>query len=172
VGPKGDKGEPGPQGTQGIQGPIGPVGPAGASGTPRVFPITQGVNSTTIQVLINKEPAPISKCELKWVPGSVFGILDITLNKYYQDTSVGIYMANKITITDFKQGLKTALVILKPIYGYNVTKGIRGDYDSADGTVGFRGDVIVSTSPNVVGSSIKLVVPVVYTGEDFVKEVG
>ena len=123
-------------------------------------------------MLIDKSPTSISKCELKWVPGSMFGILDITLKGYYQSSSAGIYMTNKIVITNLKQGLKTSLVIFKPIYAYNVTKGTRGDYDSADGTVVFRDDLIVSTSPNVIGSSIKLVVPVVYTGEDFEKEVG
>ena len=124
-------------------------------------------------MLINKEPATISKCELKWVPGSMFGILDITLKNYSQETSAGIYMTNKIAITDFKQGLKTALVILKPIYVYNVTKGIRGDPDSVNGFLtNGSGLYVLDTSPNVIGNSIKLVVPVVYTGKDFEKEVG
>ena len=181
VGPKGDRGLTGPAGPQGpkgdpgergLVGPAGPQGPAGASGTPRTFPITDGVNGRKIQVLIDKEPVTISKCELKWVPGSMFGIIDITLEQYSQSSTAAVYMTD-IVLSRLKTGLYTSVVAFTPVYGYNITKGMRGDYDNANGSIALRQNgFIIETSPNVIGNKLKLVVPVVYTGEDFVKEVG
>lgn len=175
-GPKGDKGEPGERGPQGIQGPIGPTGPAGPAGAsgadskPRTFPIT--VKSNIIAVLVNKEDAPIAKCELKWKPGDMFGVLDITLIQYCNETQAAIFTGN-ITIANLTHDAHTVLSVLPPVYGYVVTKGTRGDYDSASGKFKYVPDgCVIETSPYVIGNRIKLVVPVVYTGEDFVKEVG
>ena len=174
IGPKGDKGETGPQGPQGlqgIQGPIGPAGPAGASGTPRTFDIPK---SNNFQIIINKTPVDFLTCKLKWVPGSMFGTVEVVFDEYQNFTNAAIFMSNnKITISDLGLGVRTNLVLLKPLYGYNVTKGVRGDPDSVDGFLSSGSSpYILSTAPNVIGNSIKLVVPVIYTGEDFVKEVG
>ena len=123
-------------------------------------------------MLINKEPSTIAKCELKWVPGSMFGVIDITLKDYSQATSASVYMT-KIVLSGLKFGLHTSVVAFTPVYGYNIAKGMRGDNDSAYGnTVLKNSGFIIETSPNVIGNNLKLVVPVVYTGEDFVEEVG
>ena len=179
AGPKGDRGlmgPAGPQGPQGIQGPIGPTGPAGpagASGTQRTFTINTPFNSRDLQVLIDKSPVEVSKCELKWIPGNMFGTIEITLKNYSTSTSVSIYMPNNINFSQLKPGIHTSVVALRPVYGYSITKGMRGDYDTADGRItNIENGFIISTVNNVVGNKINLVVPVIYTGEDFVKEVG
>ena len=101
------------------------------------------------------------------------GIIEITLKQYSNSTSAGIYMANKINFNPLKPGLFTSVVALHPIYGYNITKGMRGDYDTADGSMSTTPTgCVISTGNNAIGNRINLVVPVVYTGEDFVKEVG
>ena len=102
----------------------------------------------------------------------MLGILDITLTEYYQETKAAV-VTKGIDIIDLKLGQHTVLSVLPPVYGYVLTKGIRGDYDSARGkfTV-LEKSYVIDSEPNVIGNNIKLVVPVVYTGEDFVKEVG
>ena len=165
----GGSGVPGPQGPQGIQGPVGPAGASGADSKPRTFPITAGQNN--VAVLIDKEPVPVAKCELKWKPGDMFGIVEITLTQYHQQSRVSISTTG-LTVRDLKMGQRTVLGVLPPVYGYVETKGFRGDYDSVGGKFSVSSGVYtIETSPNVVGNRIKLVVPVVYTGEDFVKEV-
>ena len=172
AGPKGDRGETGPQGPQGIQGPVGPAGPAGAGGKARVFNIPK---SPDFEIYINKSPVDILKAELEWVPGNILGVIKVVFKQYQPYTNATIIIPkNKITIDDLGLGNKSKLVVLKPISGYVKTKGLRGDPDSVDGIleVSHASQYTLDSSPNVIGTSLEIVAPVVYTGEDFVKEVG
>lgn len=178
VGPKGDKGEPGPQGPQGIQGiqgvpgPTGPAGPSGAGGKARVFNIPK---SPDFEIYINKGPVDILKAELEWVPGNILGVIKVVFKQYQPYTNATIIIPkNKITIDNLGPGNNSKLVVLKPISGYVKTKGTRGDPDSVDGIWGLSrvSPYTLDSSPNVIGMSLEIVAPVVYTGNNFEKEVG
>ena len=171
-GPKGDSGERGPQGIQGPIGPTGPAGPAGAGGKARVFNIPK---SPDFGIYINKSTVDILKAELEWVPDNIFGVIKVVFKEYQPYTKAAIIMPKKkITIDDLGLGNNAKLVVLNPIYGYVKTKGVRGDPDSVDGTweLSSVNAYTLDSSPNVIGTSLEIIAPVVYTGNDFVKEVG
>ena len=174
-GPKGDKGEPGPQGPQGIQGPVGPAGPAGTggggAGTPETFtvyeydwPIIKNSSKTIFQ---------IQTCVLKWVPGQAYGTIHVNLKEYMNDNHAYIvYKPISIQPTVFK----TVVGCLNPVYAYTLTKGVRGDPDSVGGklsidtTISSGYGYTYTSGNNYIGSHIDIVVPVIYTGTDYLAD--
>ena len=177
-GPKGDKGEPGPQGPQGIQGvpgPAGPQGPAGTGGGSAATPETITVNESDWPTIKNssKHIFQIQTCVLKWVPGQAYGTIQVSLKAYMNDNYA--YIAyNPINI---QNGITRSVVgCFNPVYAYTVTKGVRGDMDSVGGklsidtTISSGNGYIYTSGKNYIGSSINIVVPVIYTGIDYLAD--
>ena len=175
VGPKGATGDRGPQGERGPQGPQGPMGPAGPAGTgggSAATPETLTVNVSDWPIIKNssKNMFQIQTCVLKWVPGQAYGTLNVDLKTYMNDNYA--YITYKPI--NIQNGMtKNVVGCLNPVYAYTVTKGMRGDTDSVGGklsidtTISSGNVYIYGTGNNYIGSSINIVVPVVYTGTDY-----
>ena len=172
-GPKGDKGEPGPVGPQGPQGPVGPAGPAGPAGTgggsaakPEVFTIDKD-DWPTLQTMTNT-PIELTHCTLTWTPGQPYGTIDVSFKSYQRDDKLKL----NITQSRIRVGIKTVLAYLAPMYAYTIFQGIRGDSDSVSGylTKVSNDNYIYSSSPYTLNSGLQIVVPIVYTGTDYLAD--
>ena len=174
-GPKGDKGDPGPVGPQGPMGPAGPAGPAGTGGGSAATPETLTVNEYNWPTIkySSKNIAQIQTCVLKWVPGHAYGTIHVELKApMYDNYAYIVYRPINI-----QNGMTTKVVgCLNPVYVYTLTKGFRGDTDSVDGklsidtTISSGYGYIYTSGNNYIGSSINIVVPVVYTGTDYLAD--
>lgn len=177
AGPKGDRGEKGATGERGPQGPQGPVGPAGPAGTggSAATPETLTVNDSDWPTIKNssKNRFQIQTCVLKWVPGQAYGTIHVNLKEYMNDNYAYI-VYKPINIQNGM--LRSVVACLNPVYAYTVTKGVRGDIDSTGGklsidtTISSGYGYIYTSGNNNIGSSIDIVVPVIYTGTDYLAD--
>ena len=172
-GPKGDKGEPGPQGPQGIQGVPGPAGPAGPAGTgggsaaqPEVFTISN-YHYPTLRTM-SDTPIEITNCTLTWTPGQPYGTIYVGFKTYQSDSKLKLNINQSI----ISIGRTTVLAYLAPMYAYTITKGMKGDPDSAAGTLTkvSNDNYVYTSSPVSLNSGLHIVVPVVYTGVDYLAD--
>ena len=187
-GPKGDKGEPGPQGTQGErgpqgpkgdpgergpvgpQGPMGPAGPAGTGGgsaaTPETFTIYKYYWPTL--KTMSDTPIELTNCTLTWTPGQPYGTIYVPFKTYQSGEKLKL----NITQSSISIGRTTVLAYLAPVYAYTITKGMRGDKDSAAGylTKVSDGNYVYKSSPMTLNSGLHIVVPIVYTGTDYLAD--
>ena len=169
-GPKGDKGEPGPQGPQGIQGVPGPAGPAGTGGgsaaKPEVFTISN-YNYPTL-LTMSGTPIEITNCTLTWTPGQPYGTIYVGFKTYQSDSKLKL----NINQSNISIGRTIVLAYLAPMYAYTITKGMRGDPDSAAGTLTkvSNDNYVYTSSPMSLNSGLHIVVPVVYTGVDYLAD--
>ena len=171
-GPQGPKGDPGPQGPQGPMGPAGPAGTGGGSAaTPETFTI-YNYHWPTLKTM-SGTPIELTNCTLTWTPGQPYGTIQVDLKKYMNDTYAYIeYDAINI------QNVMTKNVVgcLNPVFAYTLTKGMRGDLDSVGGklsidtTISSGNCYIYTSGNNYIGSRIYIVVPVVYTGTDYLAD--
>ena len=177
-GPKGDKGEPGPQGPKGDpgergpvgpQGPMGPAGPAGTGGgsaaTPETFTIPEyGLPKLTTT---SGQAIELTGGTLTWVPGSAYGTIKVSFkNQIQRDSELNmVFRQSSISV-----GRTTVLAYLAPVYAYTITKGMRGDPDSAAGTLIQGNPYTYNSSPYALGGSLNIVVPVIYTGTDYLAD--
>lgn len=172
-GPKGDKGDPGPvgpQGPQGIQGVPGPAGPAGTGGgsaaNPEVFTIGR-YYWPTLQTMSNT-PIELTNCTLTWTPGQPYGTIYVGFKTYQSDNKLKL----NITQSQISIGRTTVLAYLAPMYAYTITKGRQGDSDAAAGvlTKVSNDNYVYTSSPNTLNSGLYIVVPVIYTGTDYLAD--
>ena len=179
-GPKGDKGEPGPQGPQGIQGvpgtpgPQGPAGPAGQDGgsaKPEKIKLT-AYRYPRLYTLQNK-PIEIDEVNLIWTPGQLFGTLQINLHEN-QTISLFKYTPRNINVDVFNN--RHVVACGEPVYMYVKYNGMKGDPDYVAGHINrnhqvndYDNSVVFALADNSyqIGSSVYVVVPVIYTGTDY-----
>lgn len=164
AGPKGDKGEPGPQG------PVGPAGPAGTGGgssaTPEVFTIPDynlpKLTTTSGQAI------ELTSGTLKWTPGSAYGTIKVSFKNWIlRDSELKmVFKQFSLQPTPVSQ----VLAVLSPVYAYTVTPGMRGDLPSAAGTLIQGNPYTYKSDPYVLGGSLHIVVPVIYTGTDYLAD--
>ena len=168
-GPQGPKGDPGERGPVGPQGPMGPAGPAGTGGgsaaTPEVFTIPDynlpKLTTTSGQAI------ELTGGTLTWTPGSAYGTIKVSFKNFNQiDSELNmVFRQSSISV-----GRTTVLAYLAPVYAYTKTKGMRGDPDSAAGTLIQGNPYTYKSSPYTLGGSLNIVVPVVYTGTDYLAD--
>ena len=172
VGPKGAQGERGPKGDKGEPGPVGPAGPAGPAGTggsaaqPEVFTI-YNYHRPTLTTMSNT-PIEITNCTLTWTPGQPYGTIYVGFKTYQSDSKLKL----NITQSSISIGRTTVLAYLAPMYAYTITKGMRGDPDAAAGdlTKVSNDNYVYTSSPSTLNSGLYIVVPVIYTGADYLAD--
>lgn len=170
VGPVGPKGDPGERGPVGPQGPVGPAGPAGTGGgsaaTPEVFTISK-YYWPTLQTMSNT-PIELTNCTLTWTPGQPYGTIYVGFKTYQSDSKLKL----NITQSTISIGRTTVLAYLAPVYAYTIKKGMRGDSDNAAGalTKVSTDNYVYTSSPNTLNSGLHIVVPVIYTGTDYLAD--
>ena len=172
VGPKGAQGERGPKGDKGEPGPVGPAGPAGPAGTggssakPEVFTIGN-YYWPTLQTMSNT-PIELTHCTLTWTPGQPYGTIYVGFKKYQQDVELKL----NIKQSNISIGRITVLAYLAPMYAYTITKGMQGDSDAAAGalTKVSNDNYVYTSSPHTLNGGLYIVVPIVYTGVDYLAE--
>lgn len=172
-GPKGDrgeKGETGERGPQGPQGPMGPAGPAGTGGgsaaTPEVFTIPNyllpKLTTTSGQAI------ELTSGTLAWTPGSAYGTIKVSFNNWIQRDSELKMVFNQFSLQP--TFARQVLAVLSPAYAYTVTPGMRGDLPSAAGTLIQGNPYTYKSDPYALGGSLNIVVPVIYTGTDYLAD--
>ena len=175
-GPQGPKGDPGERGPVGPQGPIGPAGPAGTggggAGTPEVLHII-GWNQPLLRTVPSNPQETVTAIEitsatLTWTPGQPFGTVECMFAKPQTDTKLS-FSWNRVCVTI---GLsKHVVACLRPVYAYTATRGMQGDPDSVTGAITPNSNGGSYSSGNLkLGSSIKFVCPIVYTGTDYLAD--
>lgn len=167
VGPKGDKGDPGPQGPMGPAGPAGPAGTGGGSAaTPEVFTIYK-YKWPTLKTM-SDTPIELTDCTLTWTPGQPYGTIYVNFKTYQSDNKLKL----NITQSSISIGRTTVLAYLAPVYAYTKTKGMRGDADSASGdlTKVSNDNYVYTSSQHALNSGLYIVVPIVYTGVDYLAD--
>lgn len=165
-GPKGDKGDPGPVGPQGPMGPAGPAGTGGSAAKPEVFTIGNYYWPTL--TTMSNTPIELTNCTLTWTPGQPYGTIYVGFKTYQSDSKLKL----NITQSQISIGRTTVLAYLAPMYAYTITKGMRGDSDKAAGdlTKVSKDNYVYTSSPNTLNSGLHIVVPIVYTGTDYLTE--
>ena len=169
VGPKGPQGERGPQGPQGPQGPMGPAGPAGTGGGSAATPETFTIPDDKLPELTTTSGQAIELTggTLTWAPGSAYGTIKVSFkNRIQRDDELNmVFRQSSISV-----GRTTVLAYLAPVYAYTITKGMRGDPDSAAGTLIQGNPYTYKSSPYELGGNLNIVVPVIYTGTDYLAD--
>lgn len=169
-GPQGPKGDPGERGPVGPQGPMGPAGPAGTggggAGTPETFTIPDyhlpKLTTTSGQAI------ELTGGTLSWTPGSAYGTIKVSFKNWIQRDSELKMVFKQFSLQP--TFASQVLAVLSPAYAYTVTPGMRGDLPSAAGTL-IQGDTYTYKSdPYILGGSLNIVVPVVYTGTDYLAD--
>ena len=169
-GPQGPKGDPGERGPVGPQGPVGPAGPAGTGGgsaaTPEVFTIPD--YRLPELTTTSGKPIELTGGTLTWSPGSAYGtikvsfknwiLLDSELKMVFEQFSLQPTFAHQV------------LAVLSPAYAYTVTPGMRGDLPSAAGTLIQGNPYTYKSDPYALGGNLNIVVPVIYTGDDYLAD--
>lgn len=169
-GPQGPKGDPGERGPVGPQGPMGPAGPAGTGGgsaaKPEVFTISNYYQPTL--KTMSDATIELTNCTLTWTPGQPYGTIYVGFKTYQSDSKLKL----NITQSKINIGRTTVLAYLAPVYAYTKTKGMRGDPDSVAGSLTkvSNDNYVYTSSPNTLNSGLYIVVPIVYTGTDYLAE--
>lgn len=166
-GPQGPKGDPGERGPVGPQGPMGPAGTGGGSAaTPEVFTI-YNYRWPTLKTM-SDTPIELTNCTLTWTPGQPYGTIYVGFNTYQSDSKLKL----NITQSSISIGRTTVLAYLAPVYAYTITKGMRGDSDMAAGALTKVSDdnYVYTSFPNTLNSGLHIVVPIVYTGVDYLAD--
>ena len=66
---------------------------------------------------------------------------------------------------------KYVVACLRPVYAYTIIRGMQGDPDSVSGTLTPTSSGGTYSSGNYnIGSSLKFVCPVIYTGTDYLAD--
>ena len=104
---------------------------------------------------------------LTWTPGSAYGTIKVSFKNWIQrDSELNmVFRQSSISV-----GRTTVLAYLAPVYAYTITKGTRGDSDSAAGTLIQGNPYTYKSSPYTLGGSLNIVVPVIYTGTDYLAD--
>ena len=174
AGPKGATGDRGPQGERGPvgpQGPMGPAGPAGTGGTSEVIELIDWHKPHLYTVASRPQDITligIKSATLKWTPGQPYGTVECVFSTPQTDNKLS-FIWNDVYATN---GNSTHVVAcLRPVYAYTVTRGMQGDPDSVNGVItpNSNGGTYISGNDKL-GSSLKFVCPVIYTGTDYLAD--
>ena len=163
-GPKGDKGDPGPQG------PMGPAGPAGTGGGSAATPENFTIPDYELPKLTTTSGQPIELTggTLTWTPGSAYGTMHVSFKNWIQrDSELRMVFKQFSLQPNFA---RQVLAVLSPAYAYTVTPGMRGDLPSAAGTLIQGNPYTYKSDPYALGGSLNIVVPVIYTGTDYLAD--
>lgn len=166
-GPKGDKGDPGPQGPVG---PAGPAGPAGTGGGSAATPETFTINDYNLPKLTTTSGQPIELTggTLTWTPGSAYGTIKVSFKNWIQRDSELRMVFKQFSLQP--TFARQVIAVLSPVYAYTVTPGMRGDLPSAAGTLIQGNPYTYKADPYALGGSLNIVVPVIYTGTDYLAD--
>ena len=173
AGPKGDRGEKGATGERGPQGPQGPMGPAGPAGTgggsaatPENFTI-QDYNLPKLTTT-SGQAIELTGGTLNWTPGSAYGTIKVFFKNWIQRDSELRMVFKQFSLQP--TFARQVLAVLSPAYAYTVTPGMRGDLPSAAGTLIQGNPYTYKSDPYTLGGSLNIVVPVIYTGTDYLAD--
>ena len=176
-GPKGDKGDPGPVGPAGPVGPQGPMGTPGKDGgsaNPEKIKL-YAYDYPRMFTLQNK-PIEIDEVNLLWTPGQLFGTLQI---KLHEDQTISLCKYTPIDIRVDVFNNKRVVACGEPVYMYVKYRGTRGDSDYISGHItrnhqihDYDSSFVFTLSDNSyqLGSMVYVVVPVIYTGTDYLAD--
>ena len=186
-GPKGDPGERGPAGPQGPigpagpQGPMGPAGPAGKPGKdggsakPETIKVPLSYEYPRIYTMQN-EPIEIDSTYIIWTPGQMFGTLQINFTKP-QTVSQVKYTQNDISVDALNN--RHVVACGEPVGVYVTYRGSQGDADSITGHLNralpynaYTPSFVLTLSSNTYnfGKQLNVIVPVIYTGTDYLAD--
>ena len=169
-GPKGDKGDPGERGPVGPQGPMGPAGPAGTGGGSAATPENFTIPDYQLPKLTTTSGQPIELTggTLTWTPGSAYGTIKVSFKNWIQRDSELRMVFKQFSLQP--TFARQVLAVLSPAYAYTVSPGMRGELPSAEGTLIQGNPYTYKSDPYALGGSLNIVVPVIYTGTDYLAD--
>ena len=174
-GPKGDPGERGPVGPQGPMGPAGTPGKDGGSATPEKIKVPVSYPYPRLYTMKN-ETIEIDSVYIIWTPGQFFGTLQINFTKE-QTVSQIKYTQNDIAVDALNN--RHVVACGEPVGAYVSYRGMRGDPDEISGHLNralpynaYMPSFVFTLSDNSynIGSQLNFIVPIVYTGTDYLAD--